>query len=132
NRFRCLPRSPPPAVAQLRLVRSMPPPQEDEQWLRDLEKQFRDLPDDRVQAEIERYLPDTTPRKILLGILAERQRAVQEPEKERFRQTYEQSERHHSESHRHAIRAEVVAWIALGISVISFLLQQCIHSHRTP
>ena len=32
----------------------------------------------------------------------------------------------------HAIRAEVVAWIALGISVISFLLQQCIHSHRTP
>jgi hypothetical protein len=108
------------------------PPDMDEEWLRRFEKQYRDLPDARVEAEIERWLPDTAPRKILLAILEERRSAAQEPEKERFRQTYEQTERHHTHSRRQSVRAEIVAWAALAVSLISVILQQCTHSHHAP
>jgi hypothetical protein len=109
----------------------MPPP-EDEQWLKDLEQQFRDLPDARIEQEIERWRPGTAPREVLLGILAERRLAAGEPEKERFEQSYEQTERHHSQSRRQSRRAEVVAWAALAVSIISIILQQCSHAPHMP
>jgi hypothetical protein len=50
------------------------------------EKEWRDLPDARIEAEIERYLPDTDHRSILLGILEQRRRAADEPEQRRHQQ----------------------------------------------
>lgn len=104
------------------------PPEMDQPWLQDFEKQYRDLPEARVETELERWLPDTAPRKILLDILAERRRAAEEPEKQRFQQGFEQTERHHSESRRHSLRGEMVAWAALAVSLLSIILQQCSHS----
>jgi hypothetical protein len=54
-------------------------PQENEQWLQDLDQQYRDLSDARIEEELERWRPDTEPRKILLGILEERRSAAQKP-----------------------------------------------------
>jgi hypothetical protein len=50
------------------------------------EKEWHDLPDARIEAEIERYLPDTDQRSILLGILEQRRRAADEPEQRRHQQ----------------------------------------------
>jgi len=50
------------------------------------EKEWHDLPDARIEAEIERYLPDTDQRSILLDILEQRRRAADEPEQRRHQQ----------------------------------------------
>jgi hypothetical protein len=107
-------------------------PESDEEWLRQFQKEFRDLPDSRVQTEVERWLPETAQRKILVDILAERRSAAEEPEKQRFQQAYVQTERHHSEARRQSFRAEIVAWAALAVSAISIMLQQCTHSQHAP
>jgi hypothetical protein len=86
----------------------------DDATLKEFEKQYRDLPDARVEAEIERWLPNTAPRRVLLGILAERRSAAQEAEQQRFRESYDQMERHHRDYKR-------VSLIAAAVSVIAAL-----------
>jgi hypothetical protein len=99
----------------------------DEEWLIRFEKEHRDLPDARVEAELERWLPDTAPRKILLDILSDRRAGAAAAEKERFEQSYSQTERHHTEqiaeSRRQSRRAELVAWVALVTSALALWLQ---------
>ena len=98
-----------------------------EEWVNDLEKKFRELPHARVEAELEKWLPDTEPRKILLRILEQRRADAAAPEKERFDQSYSQTERHHSEqigeSRRQSRRAEFVAWAAFIVSLVALWLQ---------
>jgi hypothetical protein len=108
------------------------PPRDDEEWLRKIEREYRDLPDVRIEADLEKWVPDSGPRKILLRILEERRSAAQQPENERFRQTYIQTERHHTRSHHQAVRTEIVAWVALAASIVAILLQQCSHAGPAP
>ena len=77
------------------------------------EKEWRDLPDARIEAEIERYLPDTGQRSILLGILEQRRRAADQPEERR---------------HQHLIRVGLItAAIMLAAAVPAWF-----QWHRSP
>jgi hypothetical protein len=86
----------------------------DEKTLKKFEKQYRDLPDARIQEEIERWTSDSAPRRVLIRILADRRSAIEEAEQQRFHQTYEQMERHHRDYKR-------VSLIAAAISVLAAL-----------
>src|SRR5205823_8771656 len=86
----------------------------DDATLKEFEKQYRDLSNARIEAELEKYLPESAQRLALAHILAERQEAAEAGEKERFDKRYAQTERHHRDSVRSAR-------IAAGISILGAL-----------
>jgi hypothetical protein len=108
------------------------PSQDSEDWLHKIEREYRDLPDTRIEADLEKWQIDSAPRNLLLRMLEERRNAAQQPDSERFQQTYDQTERHHTRSHRQAVRAEVVAWVALAASVVAIVLHQCSQARPMP
>jgi hypothetical protein len=81
---------------------------------KEFEKRHRDLSDERIREELERYMPESDERLVLRRILGERREAAEAGEKERFDKTFDQRERHH----RASVRS---AWIAAIISLLGAL-----------
>lgn len=81
----------------------------DDATLKEFEKHYRDLSDVRIEAEMERWLPDSDRRQILVNIIAERRKAGKAAEKERFDKAYTQAERHHRDLKRSARIAAVIS-----------------------
>ena len=81
----------------------------DDETLKNFEKHYRDLPDARIEADLEKYLAESEPRRILRRILDERREAAKASEKEEFDKLYAQTERHHRDSVRFACIAAVIS-----------------------
>ena len=93
-------------------------------------KSFESKSKAELEGMVGAWIPGSAQRAGVL-IALERKKELEKKAEEdarfrQFKEAYEQTERHHREvidaSGRHARRAEVVAWVAIVVSVVSLVL----------